>query len=75
MFKELDSVVLNNNLKEYGLKKGDVGAVVFVYKNGKAIEVEFVTANKTVAVLTLTPKDIRLMAKNEILHARGYANL
>lgn len=54
------------------LKKGDIGAVVHVYHKGKAIEVEFVKADgKTIAVLTLTPKDIRSIARNEMLHVRG----
>jgi hypothetical protein len=56
------------------LKEGDMGAVVNVYNGGEAYEVEFVTASgKTVALLTLTKKDIRPVAKNEILHVRGFA--
>lgn len=74
MFEELDTVVLAHNIEKYGLKKGDIGAVVNVYKEGKALEVEFVTAKgKTVAVLTLAPSDIRPMERNEILHVRGFA--
>lgn len=74
MFEELDTVVLTNNIDEHALKKGDMGAVVNVYKDGEAYEVEFVTASgKTVALLTLNPKDIRHVAKNEILHVRGFA--
>lgn len=74
MFEELDTVVLARNIEKYGLKKGDIGAVVHVYEEGKALEVEFITAEgKTVAVLTLTPSDIRLMERNEILHVRGFA--
>lgn len=71
--EELDTVVLNHDIKEYGLKKGDIGAVVHVYSKDKALEVEFVAARgKTVAVLTLEFQDVRLMDKNEILHARGF---
>lgn len=74
MFEELDTVVLAHNIEEYGLKKGDIGAVVHVYKEGKALEVEFVTVKgKTVAVLTLTPSDVRPIERNEILHVRGFA--
>lgn len=74
MFKELDTIVLNKNIEKYGLKKGDIGAIVHVYEKGKALEVEFVTAKgKTVAVLTLTSSDIRPMERNEILHVRGFA--
>ena len=55
MIHELDTVVLSRNIKENGLKKGDVGAVVHCYKNGTAFEVEFVTAGgETIALLTLT---------------------
>ena len=42
MIKELDSVVLSRDLPEYGLKKGDIGAVVHYYKSGEAFEVEFI---------------------------------
>lgn len=74
MFDELDVVVLTHDLKEYGLKKGDLGTIVHLYSDKKAMEIEFVAASgKTIAVLTLTPKDIRPMAKNEILHVRGFA--
>ena len=71
MFKELDTVVLNRDMPEYGLEKGDLGAVVHLYSVGKEYEVEFVTAEgKTVAVLSLGDQDIRLMRPHEILHAR-----
>ena len=74
MFKELDTVVLTHNIKEYKLKKGDLGAIVHLYSDKKAMEVEFIAASgKTIAVLTLTPKDIRPMERNEILHVRGFA--
>lgn len=76
MFEELDTIVLNRNIEKNGLKKGDVGTVVHVYEEGKALEVEFITAKgKTLAVLTLTPDDIRSMARNEILHVRGFATI
>lgn len=71
MISELDMIVLSQDLDEYGLKKGDIGAVVHVYKSGTAYEVEFVTGEgETVAVLTLTPQDIRPMGEREILHVR-----
>lgn len=73
--KDLDTVVLTKNIERYGLKKGDVGTVVHIYE-GKALEVEFMTAKgKTVAVLTLDATDVRSMARNEILHARGFTSL
>ena len=71
MIKELDIVVLKHEIKEYGLTEGDIGAVVHCYIEGNLYEVEFVTAEgKTIAVLTLTMDDIRLMKNKEILHVR-----
>lgn len=76
MFAELDTVVLTHNIKEYGLKRGDLGTIVHLYEDKKAMEVEFIAASgKTIAVLTLTFKDIRPMAKNEILHVRDFATV
>ncbi len=75
MIKELDTVVLNHDIKEYGLTEGDIGAVVHCYADGAAYEVEFTTAEgKTVAVLTLSSDDIRLMKNREILHVRELAH-
>ena len=74
MIKELDTVVLTHDMGEYGLKDGDIGAVVHSYTGGNAYEVEFVTAEgRTIAVLTLTSDDIRLMNNREILHVREIA--
>lgn len=71
MIKELDTIVLTRDFEEYGLKEGDVGAVVHCYGEGEAFEVEFVTAEgTTVAILTLKREDIRPMKDKEILHAR-----
>ena len=71
MFQELDTVVLTHNVENYGLKEGDIGAVVHCYQDGQGFEVEFVTAEgKTIALLTLTPSDVRLMREREILHVR-----
>ncbi len=76
MIQELDTVVLSHDLKEHGLTRGDVGAVVHVYRDSSAYEVEFVTGEgKTLAVLTLTRADIRPMQRQEILHARALAAL
>jgi len=74
MIRELDTVVLIHDIDEYGLKQGDIGAVVHCYSDGNAFEVEFVTAEgRTVAVLTLALNDIRLMNNREILHVREIA--
>ncbi len=74
MIRELDTVVLTHDIEEYGLKEGDIGAVVHCYSDGNAFEVEFVTAEgRTIAVITLTLTDIRLMSDKEILHVREIA--
>ncbi|MEW6660089.1 MAG: DUF4926 domain-containing protein [Thermodesulfobacteriota bacterium] len=44
MFQEVDIEVLTRDLPEYGLKEGDIGAVVHCYREAAAFEVEFVTA-------------------------------
>jgi len=72
MIKELETIVLSRDLPEYGLNRGDIGAVVHCYAEGKAYEVEFVTGEgQTIAVVTLEAKDVRPMHANEILHVRG----
>jgi hypothetical protein len=74
MMHELDTVVLVRDLDKYGLTQGDVGAVVHCYKDGVTFEVEFVTGEgTTIAVLTLSQQDIRLMHAREILHVRALA--
>ena len=74
MVKELDTVVLAKDIKEFHLKRGDVGAIVHVYADDKAFEVEFVTGEgETVAVATLSAGDIRPMRRADILHVRAYA--
>jgi len=61
-YSVLDTVVLNRDLLEHGLKRGDLGAIVEVY-GPDAFEVEFVTASgRTGALLTLKFEDIRKAA-------------
>ena len=76
MFEELDTVVLTHDIHEYGLRQGDIGAVVHYYEDGLAFEVEFVTTDgRTVAVLTLGQADIRAISGREVLHAREFAEV
>jgi len=71
MIKEHDRVVLRKEIPEQGLKAGDVGTVVHVYKKGEAFEVEFVTLDgETVAIATLVASQIRPVQRKEITHAR-----
>jgi hypothetical protein len=76
MIRELDTVALSRDIEEYGLKRGDIGAVVHCYQDDAAFEVEFVTGEgETIAVLTLAPEDIRAIQGKEILHVRELASV
>ena len=69
--KTLECVVLDRDLPEHGLCKGDLGAVVETYEpNG--LEVEFVAASgDTRAVLTLDVRDVRKVSAADILAVRS----
>ena len=74
-FTELETIVLTRGIKKHDLKEGDIGAVVNVYDNGNAAEVEFVTATgRTVALVTLKASDVRSTKSNDVLHVRGFAS-
>jgi hypothetical protein len=71
MLHELDLVILNRDIAEHALQRGDVGTIVHAYEHSGPFEVEFVTAEgRTVAVLTLDNIDIRPVSGQEILHVR-----
>jgi hypothetical protein len=71
MIKELDPVVLTENLPEHGLQAGDVGWVVMVHGEGAGYEVEFVTlSGDTVSVVTVPGSAVRPVQAKEIAHAR-----
>jgi len=73
--QENDTVVLSDDVPEYGLQAGDIGTVVLVHENGAGYEVEFVTLDgQTVAVVTLDPAQIRPIGRGEIAHARAVAS-
>ena len=66
-FKELDTVVLTRDIPDAGLRSGDVGAVVHVY-TPDVFEVEFVEASgNTVALQTLSSRDIRIAGDEDVL--------
>jgi hypothetical protein len=70
--QEHDVVVLTRDLPDYKRHASDVGAVVHVYDDGKAYEIEFVTGSgQSLAVATLEPADIRPFGAGEILHIRS----
>ena len=67
----LDTVVLDRDLPEHGLRKGDLGAVVEVY-DSHAVEVEFVRASgKTQDVVTLATSDVRPVLDNDLVAVRS----
>ena len=74
MIKELDQVVLTEDLPEYNLRTGDIGTVVLVHKQSQGFEVEFVTlSGDTVAVVSLAAVQLRPIGHREIAHARAIA--
>jgi hypothetical protein len=69
-FKLLDTVVLDRDLPEVGLRRGDLGAVVEVYDDD-GLEVEFVAASgRTQAVVTLQAMDVRAIDDRDLLAVR-----
>ena len=59
MFEEHESVELNRDLPEFGLVTGAHGAIVMVYREGEAYEVEFFDdAGQTIAVETVGAADL-----------------
>ena len=72
-YQELETVVLNRDLPEHGLQRGDLGAVVQIY-SPNALEVEFVTASgRTQALVTLQVNDVRRVNDEDLLSVRSLA--
>jgi hypothetical protein len=73
MIKELDTVVLTEDLPEHGLKPGDLGTVVLLHA-AEGYEVEFMTlGGQTLAVVSLLPRQVRPVGRREIAQARAVA--
>ena len=69
-YRVFDTIVLDRDVPEYGLRKGDLGAVVEVYEPD-GLEVEFVTASgRTAALLTLGVRDVRAVADDDLVAVR-----
>ena len=69
-FKELDTVVLDRDVPEHGLRRGDLGAVVQTYEP-EGLEVEFVTASgRTQALVTLRERDVRAVGDRDLISVR-----
>ena len=70
-YKELEVVVLERDVPEAGLQKGDLGAVVEVYEPD-GLEVEFVTASgRTQATITLKVDEVRPVASDDLVAVRS----
>ena len=70
-YAETDTVVLSRDLPEYGLRMGDLGAIVELY-GGDTVEVEFVrVSGETRALVTLKTTDIRSVAPTDVLAVRA----
>ncbi len=71
-YRVLDVVVLEKELPERGLRRGDLGAVVQLYEPD-GLEVEFVTASgRTEALVTVNVWDVRPVADNDLVAVRPY---
>jgi hypothetical protein len=70
MFKLLDTVVLDRDLAEHGLRRGDLGAVVDLH-DPDGLEVEFVLASgKTQALVSLRHGDVRAIGEGDLIAVR-----
>jgi hypothetical protein len=71
-YRVLDVVVLEKELPERGLRRGDLGAVVQLYEPD-GLEVEFVTASgRTEALVTVNVRDVRPVADDDLVAVRPY---
>jgi hypothetical protein len=72
MIEEFEQVALTRDLPEYHLQAGDVGTVVDITPNYKQFTLEFFNfAGDTVAIIPVSPEDVRRLEDNEVLHARA----
>ena len=69
--KEHDQVVLTAGLPEDGLLTSDVGVIVHTHRQGKALEIEFLALDATLATsLAWRPSQVRPVTAMDISHAR-----
>ena len=72
-FRELETVILERDILERGLRKGDLGAVVELYEPD-GLDVEFVRASgKTQALVTLHTSDVRGVRDEDLVSVRSVA--
>jgi hypothetical protein len=79
MLRELETVVLEHDLPEHDLRRGDLGAVVHVYDEA-TVDVEFVRASGRMQALVRLPveavralRDADLPAVRSVEPRRGAA--
>lgn len=69
-YELLETVVLERDLPDHGLRRGDLGTIVELYPPS-SLEVEFVTASgKAQAVLTLSDGDVRPAGDGDLIAVR-----
>jgi hypothetical protein len=69
-FALLDTVVLDRDLPEHGLRRGDLGAIVEIYEPD-GLDVEFVLASgQTQALVELTVHDVRPTRAHDMIAVR-----
>lgn len=69
-FALLDTVVLDRDLPQHGLRRGDLGAVVEIYEPD-GLDVEFVLASgQTQALVELTTHDVRPTRARDMIAVR-----
>ena len=74
MIEEHSNAILNKDLLNDGLHRGDVGVVVHIHPGGEAYEVEFLTmGGATVAVRTLRAENVKAVDMQMIPHVREMA--
>jgi hypothetical protein len=70
MFNLLETVVLDRDLPEQGLRRGDLGAIVDVHAPD-GLEVEFVLASgRTQALVSLHVADVRAVSDGDLIAVR-----
>jgi hypothetical protein len=72
-FRELETVVLEHDIPERGLRKGDLGVVVELYEPD-GLDVEFIRASgNTQALVTLHTDDVRGVRDQDLVSVRSVA--
>jgi hypothetical protein len=72
-FREFEMVVLERDIPERGLRKGDLGAVVELYEPD-GLDVEFVRVHgQTQALVTLHTKDVRGVRDEDLVSVQSVA--